>query len=220
MKRHAASNPKRETKKGTAEVTGFILASRHSALKREGEAVGYLPENTLTRNALGNRPSQSRARERTPARGGTFIPQKAAEPVLEATIMRIFLTAAAAAALVCSLAQADEHTQPPANGDAAVGIGIICNTSQQAQQFVKLRSSGARPEQAMLAVNAGARDARACGVAAVAYVRDGTVDTMKLRDRLVQIVRINVVAGFNGSGWQRVSDLVQYAVLEGEGESV
>src|SRR4029453_2181344 len=47
---------KRETKKGTAEVTGFILASRHSALKREGEAVGYLPENTLTRNALGNRP--------------------------------------------------------------------------------------------------------------------------------------------------------------------
>ena len=134
--------------------------------------------------------------------------------------MRIFLTAAAAAALVCGLAQADEHTQPPANGDAAVGIGIVCNTSQQAQQFVKLRSSGARPEQAMLAVNTGARDTRACGVAAVAYVRDGTVDTMKLQDRLVQIVRINVVAGFNGSGWQRVSDLVQYAVLEGEGESV
>ena len=39
-------------------------------------------------------------------------------------------------------------------------------------------------------------------------------------DRLVQIVRINIVAGFNGSGWQRVTDTVQYAVLEGEGESV
>jgi hypothetical protein len=37
---------------------------------------------------------------------------------------------------------------------------------------------------------------------------------------LVQIVRINVVAGFNGSGWQRVSDLVQYAVLEGAGQSI
>ena len=134
--------------------------------------------------------------------------------------MRVFLTAALAAAFACGVAQANDQTQPPANGDAAVGVGIICNTSQQAQQFVKLRTSGVRPEHAMRAVNAGARDARACGVAAVAYVRNETVDTMKLKDRLVQIVRINVVAGFNGSGWQRVSDLVQYAVLEGEGESV
>jgi hypothetical protein len=134
--------------------------------------------------------------------------------------MRIFLTAATAAALVCGVARANEHTQPPANGDAAVGVGIICNTPQQAQQFVKLRSSGIRPEHAMQAVNASARDARACGVAAVAYVRDETVDTMKLKNSLVQIVRINVVAGFNGAGWQRISDMVQYAVLEGEGESV
>jgi hypothetical protein len=154
-----------------------------------------------------------RARER-------WFLNKAAEPVLEATIMRIFLTVAAAAALVCGVARAGEHTQPPANGDAAVGVGIICNTSQQAQQFVKLRSSGVRPENAMQAVNASARDARACGVAAVAYVRDETVDTMKLKNSLVQIVRINVVAGFNGAGWQRISDMVQYAVLEGEGESV
>jgi hypothetical protein len=43
---------------------------------------------------------------------------------------------------------------------------------------------------------------------------------MTLEDKLVQIVRINVVAGFNGSGWQRVSDMVQYAVLEGGGESI
>jgi hypothetical protein len=35
--------------------------------------------------------------------------------------MRIFLTAATAAALVCGIARANEHTQPPANGDAAVG---------------------------------------------------------------------------------------------------
>ena len=132
--------------------------------------------------------------------------------------MRILLaTTAAAAVLVCAAARANEA---PTNGDAAVGIGIICNTSQQAAQFVKFRTSGARPEQAMRAVNASAHDAHACGVAAVAYVRNETVDTMKLSDRLVQIVRINVVAGFNGSGWQRVSDMIQYAVLDGEGESV
>ena len=36
-------------------------------LSERGEAAGYLPENALTRNALGNWPSQSRARERTAA---------------------------------------------------------------------------------------------------------------------------------------------------------
>ena len=131
--------------------------------------------------------------------------------------MRIFCVAAAAVLVACGVARADDQ---PGNGDAAIGVGIICNTSQQAEQFVKLRSKGTQPDQAMRAVNASARDDRACGVAAIAYVRDHTVDTMKLPDKLVQIVRINVVAGFNGAGWQRISDMVQYAVLEGGGESV
>ena len=134
--------------------------------------------------------------------------------------MRILWAAVAAAVLVCGAARAEQDSQPPANGDAAVGVGLICNTSEQAQQFVKLRTAGAGPEQAMHAVNANAKDERACGVAAIAYIRDETVDTMKLNDKLVQIVRINVVAGFNGSGWQRVSDMVQFAVLEGGGEAI
>ena len=72
----------------------------------------------------------------------------------------------------------------------------------------------------MHAVNDMRIDQRACGVAAIAYIRDATVDTMKLDDNLVQIVRINIVAGFNGSNWQRVSGMVQYAVLEGGGELI
>jgi hypothetical protein len=133
--------------------------------------------------------------------------------------MRYFWAAAAAAMLVCGTARADGPAQPE-KGDAAVGVGIICNTPQQAEQFVSFRKKGDAPEQAMRAVNAMAHDRRACGVAAVAYIRDTTVDTMAMQDRLVQIVRINIVAGYNGSAWQRVSDTVQYAVLEGEGESV
>jgi hypothetical protein len=128
--------------------------------------------------------------------------------------MRI-LWAAAAAAFVCGVARADDLSRTPTNGDVAVGIGIICNTSQQAQQFVRLQ-----PELAMQAVNTNANDTRACGVAAIAFVRDETVDTVKLKDSLVQIVRINVVAGFNGAGWQRVSNMVQYAVLDSGGEAI
>jgi hypothetical protein len=133
--------------------------------------------------------------------------------------MRIFWAAAAAAILVCGSARAAEGPSPE-NGDAAVGIGIICNTPQQAEQFVSLRSKGAAPDQAMNAVNAKAKGERACGVAAIAYIRDQTVDTMKVENKLVQIVRISVFAGFNGSGWQRVAGMVQYAVLEGGGISV
>lgn len=134
--------------------------------------------------------------------------------------MRVFWAAITAATLVCGGARADGPAQSPEKGDAAVGVGIICNTPQQAEQFVSLRRKGAEPEQAMRAVNANVRDQRACGVAAIAYIRDATVDTMTMEDRLVQIVRINVVAGFNGSAWQRVTDMVQYAVLEGGGESI
>ena len=134
--------------------------------------------------------------------------------------MRVIWAAAAAAMLVCGTARADDQGQTPENGDAAVGVGIICNTPQQAHQFVSLRSKGANPDKAMIAVNASSRGQRACGVAAIAYIRNQTVDTLKLQDNLVQIVRINVVAGFNGSGWERVTDMVQYAVLEGVGEPI
>jgi hypothetical protein len=134
--------------------------------------------------------------------------------------MRVYWAVTAAALMVCGAARADGPVQPPEKGDAAVGVGIICNTPQQAEQFVRFRRKGDAPEQAMRAVNATAHNQRACGVAAVAYIRDATVDTLAMKDRLVQIVRINIVAGFNGSGWQGVSDTVQYAVLEGDGESV
>lgn len=134
--------------------------------------------------------------------------------------MRIFWAAATAAILACGVARAEGPVQPPANGDAGVGVGVICNTSEEAKQFIDLRSHGAAPDQAVQAVNANAMDERACGVAAIAYIRDQTVETLRLENQLVQIVRINVVAGFNGSIWQRVSGMVQYAVLEGGGESI
>jgi hypothetical protein len=49
-------------------------------------------------------------------------------------------------------------------------------------------------------------------LAAIAYVHDGTVGTMKLENQLVQIVRINVVAGFNGSAWRVPETLSKYVV--------
>lgn len=118
-------------------------------------------------------------------------------------------------------AEAQSVSEPSNDGAPGVGVGIICNTSEQAEQFVVLRSKGRSAEEAVSAVNGDARDPRACGVAAVAFMRDKTMLTRPMGDRLVQIVRINIVAGFNGIGWQRASAMtIQYAVIEADGQSI
>jgi len=38
--------------------------------------------------------------------------------------------------------------------------------------------------------------------------------------KLVQIVRINVVAGYNGVGWNQIANTTQYAVIETKGLAI
>jgi hypothetical protein len=135
--------------------------------------------------------------------------------------MRFYQFAAAAAAitLACGVAQASDFNLTDVNS-TAMGVGMICNTSDQAEQFLALRARGAAAKDAMRAVNANAHNPHACGVAAIAFTRDKTVDAKPVQNKLLQIVRINVLAGFNGNGWQRVPDMTQYAVMEGEGTSI
>ena len=132
--------------------------------------------------------------------------------------MRCSCAIAVAALLLCGVAQAETPMTPPqGNGDAAVGVGMICNTPDQAKRFIALQASGREPQAAMSAVNEEAKDSRACVVAAVAFIRAETVDTQEMHNKLVQVVRINVVAGFEGHVWQPVNNMTQYAVIEGGG---
>lgn len=134
-------------------------------------------------------------------------------------VSRCLLAGAAVAALAMSgTARAEENAGP--ESQAAVGVGMICDTPQQAERFVELRASGTAPQQAMEAVNNEARDEHACGVAAIAFTRAATVDNKPVENKLVQVVRINVLAGFDGNGWQPVSNMTQYAIMEGEGETI
>ena len=49
---------------------------------------------------------------------------------------------------------------------------------------------------------------------------DGTLELKPVANKLVQVVRVNILAGFDGNAWQQVSAMTQYAVMEGEGESI
>ena len=134
--------------------------------------------------------------------------------------MRLTWAAAAAAMAMCGPAFAGEISVNPSTAGTTVGVGIICDTAEQAEHFVSLRAGGADPRNAILAVNTAAKNPRACGVAAVAFVRDAMLESRAVNDKLLQVVRINILAGFNGSAWQQTAGMVQYAVIEGEGEAI
>jgi len=134
--------------------------------------------------------------------------------------MRLTWAAAAAALAMCGAACAGEPSINPTFSGTTVGIGIICDTAEQAEHFVSLRAGGADPRNAILAVNTEAKNPRACGIAAVAFVRGAMLESRAVNDKLVQVVRINILAGFNGSNWQQTAGMVQYAVIEGEGEAI
>ena len=131
------------------------------------------------------------------------------------------LSLAAATAVLAGTARADDVIGLPGQSDGpVVGIGVICNTSEQAEQFVGLRAGGQDIVPAMARVNEQANNPRACGLAAVAFVPDKTMATKTMGGKLVRIVRVNVVAGYNGSSWQQVAATVQYAIVEAKGEEI
>ena len=68
------------------------------------------------------------------------------------------LAAATALALMCGAAQAGEFKVDAKT--TAIGVGMICNTSDQAEQFVALRAGGAKASDALARVT-GKRTTRA-----------------------------------------------------------
>jgi hypothetical protein len=125
----------------------------------------------------------------------------------------------AAPALADELPSFDQ--QATQNKDEPVlGVGVICDTSDQAQQFVSLRAAGQDLRPAMTKVNSAAQQARACGMAAVAFRPGETVGSRQVNGKLVNIVRITVIAGFDGKGWHPVTDTVQYAIIGAKGFEV
>jgi len=125
----------------------------------------------------------------------------------------IHLAGAAVAALICAAgpSRAGDIVEP---GGPTVGVGMICNTPEQARQYLEYRAGGAASEAAMKRVNETAQNPHACGVAAIAFVRDKLLHCHFVENKLLEIVRVNVLAGFDGRSWQ------DNAVMEGKGDAI
>jgi hypothetical protein len=137
--------------------------------------------------------------------------------------MRLPLAATAAVVTLWSAMAGNVSAEPayPTDEDnVVIGVGIICNTPEQMGRLLVMRNDGAAIDRAVKVVNTEAKDPRACGVAAVAFMSDKMVDMRNVQGKLVQIVRINVVAAFDGKQWSRVPVMTQYALIEPQGYSI
>jgi hypothetical protein len=142
--------------------------------------------------------------------------------ILEARMRLGWAAAAALIALGSTIAgnvSADPSDRMDEDG-VAIGVGIICNTPEQMQRLIGMRNDGAEMDAAVIAVNHEAKDPRACGVAAVAFMSDKMVELKNVQGKLVQIVRISVVAAFDGQQWSRVPLMTQYALIEPDGYTI
>jgi hypothetical protein len=123
----------------------------------------------------------------------------------------------AALLLASGAARAQQLTDGEESSGLTVGIGIICDTPQEAERYVSLRDGGAQAEPAMHTVNDEAKNPRACGLAAVAFIGRETLSQKALHGAPVAIMRIVVVAGYNGAKWVRMPGYIQYAIVEPKG---
>jgi hypothetical protein len=137
--------------------------------------------------------------------------------------MRLSWAATAAALALWSMTPGNVRAEPIApveDNNVVIGVGIICNTPEQMQRLVGMRADGAEIERAVGVVNDEAKDPRACGVAAVAFMSDKMVAMKTVQGKLVRIVRISVVAAFDGRQWSRVPVMTQYALIEPDGYKI
>ena len=102
---------------------------------------------------------------------------------------------------------------PNQQGGVAIGSTIICDTSEQARRFVTLRNDGSEAVQALQVINQEAKNPTACGPAVVAFRAGETVQSERMDGRLVNVVKVTVLAYNTGAGWSPVPETVQYAII-------
>ena len=126
---------------------------------------------------------------------------------------------AAGAVILLMSGAARAQSGPEKDPHPLFGVRMICDTREQAEQFIDLLVQGKEPKQALAIVNEPTQVPHACGFAAIAFIRLETLESKTVRDQLVQVVRVNVLAGFTGTKWRQTPGMTpQYAVMEADGK--
>lgn len=97
--------------------------------------------------------------------------------------------------------------------EVETGSGVICDTREQAQRLALLLDRDAQA--AIRIVNAEARDANACSLATVAYVRGAKAGTARSKSGTFEIVEVLVVGVETRRGLQQASPAVHFTLVQG-----
>lgn len=130
--------------------------------------------------------------------------------------MGLFLRSALFVLLLCLPARAAEQ----AEAQADIGLGLICDTTEQIDRFVALRNNGRTTQGAVQSVNDEAHNPQACGIALIAFAERDSVGKKTIQGKDVSVLEITVLAVSDGSTWHRVPALTQYTIVAEKGIDV
>ena len=107
--------------------------------------------------------------------------------------------------------------RPAVAQEVQTGTGLICDTWAQISEYVKQATHLNNREAALEVVNKTAP--KACGIAAVAFISNKVVSTVRTPKGLYDIAEITVVAGFDGQ-WHPIPPTEQYTLVRSKGEAI
>ena len=125
--------------------------------------------------------------------------------------MRVLSRLGAWLLLFCFCSGAVAQDAKPNDG-LKVGIGIVCDGSNQVERYLSLYRGEGSPMAALQAVNAEAHKT-ACGMAKIAFVFGEQVGIVRQKDGQMRIVQIIVVATQVHGGWRQIPPTVQYTAV-------
>jgi hypothetical protein len=96
--------------------------------------------------------------------------------------------------------------------DIEYGEGLVCRTQQQAEAFVAHLDHDS--DDTAGAMNAGARDGDACGMATLAFLRGGELATVRTKNETFEIVQILVVGVGTPDGFRSVAPAVLVSLFK------
>jgi len=94
-----------------------------------------------------------------------------------------------------------------------VGVGVVCDTADQINHYLRVHKGGLAPEAAVKVVNKERKKARACGIVAAAFIKGEEVATMAVEGGMMKVFQVTIMAAVTSTGWQRVSPLVKYTAI-------
>jgi hypothetical protein len=127
-----------------------------------------------------------------------------------------FALALLATGAISTAALAQQNTALEDGNKIQVGTGVICDTQDEAQEFVRIMSehdAGA----ALQEINGKASSPMACGMATVAFRTGKSLGEIRTSKGSFGIYQIEVVAGAVDGSWHVVPNRTQFTAMAVKG---